>query len=417
MEYGRVLKTVSAAPPPGQKAVERISDWISDRTSSIPPLGRKARRQKAEIAALRQERTKERLAKLRFLRQQVQDLQKLLTHVRGGDAQLQQFAGSIGLCRTTIGALIQELIPEVHSHDADHDEVMGHIKTVWDRMSENPVFQQPDSATDSKALDRSFNFFDEDCHEIIYSVGWWTIPDRLTDWLSQERPGYYVPFHAVFEDEMPLEADRVKVLNYLAWSPKGVLRGLVDAEHGLVYRYSRSVWHQLGAFAAVIATPVVIAAIIVYLSDPSKDISLGWFHVPRFSVPNWPLSKGDHAAMAAMLVAGWFAVLAGVVAHAFVETAKRLQETSTLPSVVAPSELLHWISAFWGRITMRIMQALIPFFAVAFTQDLGKVTYLEFFLAGYALDSVIGLVGASLDKRSGAAVTNMKRQLGVSAAP
>src|ERR1700682_868346 len=354
-----------------------------------------------------------RFASLRSLRQQVQDIQASLNHVRAGDAHLQDFADSIARGRDRIQALIDKLVAEVEAHDTDMVESMGHIEAVWFRMTGNPPLCKPHEETSVKDLLRFFNLLDEDCHEIIYAIGYWTIPQRLEEWLLAGRPGYYVPFHAVFEDELPLESDRIKVLNHLSWSPKTVNLGRVDSEHGLVYRYSRRIFNRVMCLLAVIATPVLIAFLIAYLANPQRGIPLVLGHLLAFALPDWPLSKGgDHSAV---LVAGWFAVLAGVGAHALGENAKRLHSADSLHSVVAPSNLLRWISAFWGRTSMRIFQALIAFFSIALTQDLTKAPYLEFFLAGYALDSVIGLVGTSLDKRSGAAVTSLKRQLGVTA--
>ena len=98
-------------------------------------------------------------------------------------------------------------------------------------------------------------------------------PERV---VVQEQAGYYVPFHEVFDDELSVYEDRVKLLKYLKFAPQTLANGLVDVDTGLIYRYTpdarghvrgvrrlfrgrrRSAWELTLAF--LVATGIVIGS-------------------------------------------------------------------------------------------------------------------------------------------------------------
>lgn len=77
-------------------------------------------------------------------------------------------------------------------------------------------------SNDSQMLARDLNMLDTLTSKLVFQIGLLTVPARLNRWLNQARIGYYVPFHEVFNDELPSYADRVRILKFLSWSPRTI---------------------------------------------------------------------------------------------------------------------------------------------------------------------------------------------------
>jgi hypothetical protein len=252
------------------------------------------------------------------------------------------------------------------------------------------------------------------CRKILFEVAYWTIPAVLNDWLAAARVGYYVPFHSLFEDELPHREDRVKMLNYLAWSSTTVPQGLIDITNGLVYRYSASRIWRLLSVVGVIAAFLVAMAFIAYVArfaTGTNGITLG-------DATIWPAIKVDiqqlphNAAERANLLIGWVALFVDMLVHVAVATAKRMQSQTSAPPVIAVVSFASLVNAKFGSIMLRLTLALFGFFALVFAIGASKVTLLNFFLAGYTLDSVVELFGATVEKRASAQEAVLRQQLG-----
>ena len=357
--------------------------------------------------------------RLRELRAEVQDLQALLTSVRAGVATPATFAGAIETTKGDVAALLEGLEQEVRAHDPEHSDTMRHLVNLWEQMTLCPLLQSPETPpADPAQQTHQLDLLEARCRAIIFEIGAWTIPARLNRWLETARTGYYVPFHAVFEDELPHQEDRVKVLNMLAWSPKATRDGLVDVTTGLIYRYDHRRWAQLAALLwigvllalciAVVGAAALLRGgghLIPAIPVPVLGGTLGPLTLP--SVPDWPLPADREASY----VLGWFAVLAGVVVHVGVAATKRMRDA--LPPVLSAEDLLPRVSAYWGRIALKLGLALFAFFALVLSVDADQASLLNFFLVGYALDSVVELFGASLEQRAAAQVSTLRQQLGV----
>ena len=112
-------------------------------------------------------------------------------------------------------------------------------------------------------------------------------------------------------------------------------------------------------------------------------------------------------------VIGWGSVLAGVVVHMAVTTAKRTQTQAELPPVIAVGDLPRLINAKLGQFLMKPLLALIGLFGLAFASGSDSITVLNTFLVGYSLDSVVDLFAVSVEQRSATQVAALKQQLGV----
>jgi hypothetical protein len=230
--------------------------------------------------------------------------------------------------------------------------------------------------------------------EMAYLCSSRTIPEDLNEWLSLSRPGYYVPFHLVFADEMPDAEDRKRFLRHLAAAPNLLKGGYIEEETGLIYCYSTEWWRRLGS-AAFASLVLAIASVLT-----SFGAELG-------ILTSSTVSPGD-------LAVGWLALLVGVGVHIAVDYAKAQKERPSYPPVVAPGEWLKRLDAKVGVVTLKIVLAVIAFFGFGITSP-GSLSDGSFavstFLVGYSLDSVVDLFGAALDRRSAAQVGDLNKRL------
>jgi hypothetical protein len=326
------------------------------------------------------------LTRLRELRAEVQDLQTVMESVRKGESTLKTYAKYVQTTKKDI----EKLMSSIQDGDA-----IRHLHNSWEQMSVNPILLDPEAEFPTQEQLHYLDMLASQIRRIVFLVGFLTIPSRVNSWLAQARPGYYIPFHLVFDDELPLQEERAKVLNYLAWSPEAVKGGIVDVANGLIYRYadepkSRRNSFLLLAFVFVICIAIVIVACYV-------------------RVPGWPIQQSHLYS----LLVGWSAVLIGIVLHIAVGSVKRAQAQGGLPPIIAIGDFFMIINAKAGQILLKLLLALIGFFGFVFGTGINNVTPLNAFLMGYSLDSFIELFSSSIEQRASAQVNTLKKQLGV----
>ena len=326
------------------------------------------------------------LDRLRELRAEIQDLQSVLEGVRKGEATIKAYGGYIA---TTIHD-IHDLMADIHDGDT-----IRHLQNLWEQMLANPILTNPDVELEAQEQLHCLNILDSQIRKMIFVLGFLTIPARVNSWLSVARPGYYIPFHLVFEDELPDHESRVRVLNYLAWSPKTIKGGIVDPANGLIYRYADSPRARRASFLLLAFVFVLCTAVVV-----------GVCYVP---LPGWPIQAND----VYRFVSAWAAILIGIVAHIGVSTIKETQSRGGLPPIVAVGDFPLIISAKSGQILLKLLLTLIGFFGLAFLGGVNNLKLLNAFLVGYSLDSFLELFGTSIEQRASAQVATLKQQLGV----
>jgi hypothetical protein len=333
------------------------------------------------------------LRRLHELRAEVQDLQSILASVRSGQASLKIYAGVIQKTRDDVRPILDEL------DDPAYPDLIRHILNAWERVSACPLITDPGEDYQAQEQLGYLQMLDEQLNKIVFQIGQRTIPVRVNDWLHRSRPGYYLPFNLVFENELPSPEDRQKVLNYLAWAPLAVKNGIVDPNQGLIYRYNRerkarrnSLWQVILVFALL--TGLVVGA--CYLGG-------------LLPAGSWPLT----AANLGLMIAGWVTVLVGVVVHLAVGSVKRSRQNGGLPAVLAIDDLPLVIDARKGQIVLKMFLAFLGLFFLVFATGVEKMSLLTAFLVGYSLDSFIELFGASLEQQSQALAGNIKQQLGL----
>ena len=339
------------------------------------------------IETIKSQAEEEQRNKLRELRAELQDLHSVLAKVRAGDTTILLNADYINKTRNDAAELVSQI-------EAGGDTIR-HLLNVYEQMLQNPLYAHPETEIGAQEQMHALNLLEEQVRKIEYYVGMLTIPARVNDWLAGARPGYYIPFHAVFEDEVPEAEDRARILSYLVWSPKPIKGGIVDAANGLIYRYNEDPWRRLLNILLILGTLILATAAVIgacYL-----DIS-GW----PFQTEN--LSR---------FTAGWIAILVGVVMHVAVGSVKRTQSQGRLPSISSLGDIPLILDARSGQVIMKIVLALIGLFGLAFASGLDNVTPLNSFLIGYSLDSVIEIFSSGIEQRASIQASALKKQLGV----
>lgn len=329
------------------------------------------------------------LNRIRELRAEVQDLQSILDSVRKGEAALDVYAPYISQTKDDIDVLMRDIRGGLNA------DAIRRIHNSWEKMRISPLLLDPTAKYDAKTQLNHLNMLDKQARELIFDAGLLTIPSRLQDWLDNSRPGLYIPFHAVFEDEMPSADDRTRLLNYIGWAPQSLQGGLIDVANGLVYRYAPSARDRWFSVLGVVSLTLVV--------------TLGVLATCYVNVKEWPF-RPEHVSI---FVFSWVATLFGIAVHALVGNAKQAQSPGGSPPVIAPSEFLAHINVNYGKLLKLVGVALIVFFITVFAVGVSAGTPLATFFAGYSLDSVLGLGTASLDKQASAQAASLKGKLGL----
>jgi hypothetical protein len=332
---------------------------------------------------------------LREARAELEDLQGILDSIRRGKTIIPTYADYIETTKDNL----RELMAEVNAQGAPEElgnktHAIRHLNNAWEQMQVSPLLAQPKANYDLQQQLHYLDLLDDQIHRFIYQIGELTIPKQINEWLKITRPGYFIPFHEVFADDLPRQEDREQVLKMIALTPRLTPGGFVDVENGRIYRYSTNPWRRLlslGMLVLGLAMATGIVAASTYLN-----------------VEGWPLSPKDLPKM----MTAWAAVLIGMGVHIVVGSAKRSKTQNGMPSVLM--DLILIIDARFGEIAMKLLLGLIGLFGLVIISTsrapqlgllnqltaLTQVTPLNAFLVGYSLDSILELFGTNLEGTS-----------------
>lgn len=322
------------------------------------------------------------------IRSEVLNLQTVLASIQAGESSLSDQAPYIKKTAEDIQPDVTKLV------ELDKSDQARNIENQWEQMSFNPLLQNLNGPFDPQQQANHLNQLNGNAQKIVTMVGNMTIPDRINEWLEQSRLGYYFSFNEVFEDELPDQADRDRLLKHLKWAPNALTNGLVDQSNGLIYRTTSDKGEQrksrLQLLVTIIATFVAVTLLVV----------------PTLFDEAWPLSMN----MLPSLLLGWVAVQIGMIIHVMVSGYKRSRDTGGRPPIVALGDLPLWLSAKSGQIVFRLGLALFALCGLAF--GTGGVSILNAFLVGYSLDSFLEIFSGALDSESSNLTSQFSGQAG-----
>jgi hypothetical protein len=331
-----------------------------------------------------------RLQILRQLRVGMQDLQAVLAKVRTGEATIKEYADYLNQAREDLAALLAEL---------RDDEYIKHLKNLWAQMAGCPLLLHPEADIDAQQQMHHLNLLQGQMENFITTIGFLTIPTVVNDWLAVERPGYFIPFHFVFEDELPKVEDRNKLLQLMSFAPDLLRLGIIEPDNGLIYRYAHKAWNRfLSVLLLLLAFAGLTGAIVGACYLPIED---------------WPFQMANLHK----LLPGWAAVLAGLVIHLSVGSVKRRQIQGGIPLIIAVGDFPKIINAKIGHILRKLFLALFGFAGLVFASGVEDITLISFliscFLVGYSLDSFVEVFATSIEQQATAQAAGLKQKLGI----
>ncbi len=342
-------------------------------------------------------------------KQQRKELNQHLRELREEVRDLSDFVGKVKLGLTSIKAGepyikktkddIQSLFVEIEAaNKAFRSDTVRHITNLWEQIQANPVIIDPTINLSQQELLHALTWLEDRAAKIVLAVGHLTIPHRLNRWLEQARTGYYLPFHQLFEDELPNQADRNEVFRNIALAPKGINCGVICGRSGLIYRYEPK---------RNIRVRDLLLVVLLFCGLTDMIWALGNSSLPWMG---YVIKSTD--GIGPLLLPSWFAILVGISVHIAVSGVKNNRD-SDLPPVISVKDWMLIFSARKGEIVVKLFLALIGLFSMAFLFEKEQFTVSSAFFVGYSLDSFIGLFGESMEKKATSQLSAFRKNLGL----
>lgn len=331
---------------------------------------------------------------LRELREEVHDLSDFVGKVKIGQTSVSSAEKYIIKTREDVNALfgyIEKLNQEIRS------DTVRHISNLWEQIQVNPIVSDPATTMPQQEQLHALTLLEDRISKMILAIGHRTIPHRLNVWLGAVRPGYFIPFHQLFESELPDHEGREKVLRSIALAPKQLNAGIVIRHSGLVYRYDPNPHTRRLFLFLYVAFFICLSGAIWALG--AKSIS------PFLT----SIVESTFNANLDRLFSYWIALLAGIVAHVVVTNNKRIRESGA-PAVIAVNDWILLFSARKGDIMLKVFFALFALIATIIAYPDQSMNSATFFFIGYSLDSFIGLFGESMDQKATAQLASMRKK-------
>lgn len=328
---------------------------------------------------------------LRLLRSELIDMMALIERAKTGKIQIARQEAYFKETKEEISFLIKGMND---LDQANQSDTIRHIHNIWQQMEKSEIFLESFQNLKTEEILEEMTLIEEQAREIILYVGYRTIPDRVNRWLEKTRPGYIFPFHLVFEDELSSEKDRIRVLNYISWKPTAITHGLVDPGKGLIYRYPANKFARILRAVSI----AFMFPILVFLVGDGEFLSVLNKMVGGtiLDSENQNLPQLDVSTIRLYLVS----LFAGIYVHVLIDRNKE-QQTTGRPSIMPLSEWTAYLSSRTSYIIYRTLLGMVVFLALIFGADkIDSLTYIQFFLAGYGMDSVLDAVTAKLEKGS-----------------
>ena len=218
-------------------------------------------------------RKREFYGSLSEIQAELEDLQSILATIRKGQAIIPVYAEYIETTKTNLRELITFVNTTALPAEVENNlHTLRHLNNAWEQMQVSPLLESPNANYDIQQQLHYLDLLDEQIHTFNYQISLLTIPHQINEWLRITGPGYYIPFHEVFANELPSSADRDRLLKYIALTPHLTSGGFVDVESGRIYRYSTNKWRRMFSIAMVfvglgIATGIVAAACYLRVPD------------------------------------------------------------------------------------------------------------------------------------------------------
>jgi hypothetical protein len=237
------------------------------------------------------------------------------------------------------------------------------IENHWERASRNwPKHDDPlsDVVVKIAKVDKFLTL-------LVCRCGLVTIPERANRHLRQLRVGRSLDFHSTFKDELPNEADRVEVLDYLYDHPLAI-EGVVDAAQGLIFRTSSNLGRRITSWSIPILLPL-LGALGLFIANDTFGI------LPKDSSFQ-------------QIMRGYWVLIAGGYAHVIVGALKEAR-SKTGKVFLAIEDWLLWLHIKELQILVGILSLWVGVIGVLVINRSLPIT--TAFFVGYSIDSFADL--------------------------
>lgn len=345
---------------------------------------------------------------LREVRVEMQEIVRVLDEHLAGNLDIKSHQTELDSSKVDIDNKIADLKNNYLCHMAPVD-FYSEIFNLWQMVQGSPYFVQTkrdellDPSKSEQDRLREINLLKNRLSRLTFLIEYSTGIERINSWIQGARPGYALPFHSIFEDEMKSAEDRQKMLNLFSLQPESILGGLIDPVKGVILCYpqtpaDRALRHVMNLLFFVLSF-FLVYQIGTMLSGPSNIGTLLGIDLSGTGKPD-----------ANFLLLSWTAMLVGIGGHVLVTGAK----VSNVEFRQFPLPLRDWEFYLSARTTMILYKTTLALFVFLsmFVMLKGEIALMDAFLIGYSFDSVVELVGVSLEKRSAGSVNSTKEKLG-----
>lgn len=253
-----------------------------------------------------------------------------------------------------------------------YSDLIARIENRWERIRH----EWPSAGTGQPQLDEKARRTASWLHEVVFVCAEYTIPSRVHQHLKNRRVGGSLDFHATFEDEVPAEEDRLKILKSLSRSP-GLVSGIVDVENGVIYRASPKPWRR--------ALSYIILLLFGSFGFLFTYCLVGLGSWGGFAADEW---APDNRLKELMIGYGFLVV--GAIVHLAVDSLKQSREKKA-GSLRAIDDWILWVHVKESELLKTVLFLWAGLAGLAFCLGKDQVTWYTAFLVGYSIDSFVDL--------------------------
>ena len=331
-------------------------------------------------------------ANLRDIRAEVQNLKKTLSEIK-------EIKEKSNLMTSSAISELKNNLYEIKSNklfESNCKQIEKRFKTLEVILGERPYVHDciGDGITDIANLWQRIRLFWPELHkntdlnesflhidmienlidELIFYITKLTIPHRVNHKLDLLRIGQPLNFHEVFEEELPDQDERVKVLKYIYSQPK-LVNGIVDVENGRIYHASSNKIRRYGSYILIVGF-VVLGGFLVYIFANMGNLGITGLTI---------YSQTD-------LLLGYLFLIIGAIVHVGFDGVKQYR-ASKGQTFLAIEDWLLWIHINEVSIIVGVISLWIGFFGLVLlgSNILSQPLWQIAFFVGYSIDSFVDI--------------------------
>lgn len=337
------------------------------------------------------------LGALRALRAHAQTLLEQLELITSVDLRLKESDEQVLQASREVNRVWSECLPKVQSRRATLNTISQQDAVICDWCSDDVtdlehgwslvMREWPSESMSPAELQATAFRLQTELHEIIRICGQLTIPGRVNDHLVALRIGQAFDFHKSFQDELPNQEDRGKVLQFMADHPN-IVTGIVDVDAGTIYRASTSHRRRLLSYFGVMLFAVAGFGLIGLIDQTNIWRAAG----TELRFPE--------------LGNAYIFLLLGAVSHVLVGAIKQTRQRASA-GLVALEDWLLWCHVRETSLVLSIVYLWIGVVGMAFLFE-PPIPWHTAFFVGYSIDSFVDIFLGKFSARAESELASLR---------